>query len=85
VSDNPDERRSVGEAFARSVIWGFQADTVDGDRVLVDATAFFLRDAHEVPAAMRRARQGFFRLDDSRSAFYLPQRTSPKTQKWRSR
>ncbi len=71
LSDNADERKSVGEAFARSVLWGFQADTVDGDRVLVDATGFYLRDAHEVPAAMRRSKQGSFKLDDSRSAFYL--------------
>jgi len=72
VSDSADERKSVGEAFARSVLWGFQADTIDGDAVLVDATAFYLRDAHEVPAAMRRTKQGVFKLDDSRSAFYLP-------------
>ena len=72
VSDNPDERKSVGEAFARSVIWGFQADTLDGDTVLVDATTFYLRDAHEVPDAMKRSKQGTFKLDDSRSAFYLP-------------
>src|SRR4051794_1124267 len=72
VSDSADERRSVREAFARSVLWGFQADTIDGDTLLVDATAFYLRDAHEVPAAMRRTKQGVFKLDDSRSAFYLP-------------
>ena len=72
VSDNPDERKSVGEAFARSVIWGFQADTVDGDRVLVDATAFYLQDAHQIPAVMKRSKQGAFKLDDSRSAVYLP-------------
>jgi hypothetical protein len=72
ISESADERKSVGEAFARSVLWGFQADTIDGDRVLVDATAFFLRDAHEIPATMRRTKQGAFRLDDSRSAFYLP-------------
>jgi len=35
---NPDEQRSVEQAFAQSVIWGFTAEAEDGDRVLVDAT-----------------------------------------------
>ncbi|MEO8126730.1 MAG: zinc-dependent metalloprotease [Bryobacteraceae bacterium] len=72
LSGNTDEAKSVGEAFARSVLWGFQADTIDGDTALVDATAFYLRDAHDVPGTMRRTKQGAFKLEDSRSAIYMP-------------
>jgi hypothetical protein len=65
------ERQSVEDSFARSVLWGFKVEAAEPGRVLVDATAFFLRDAHGVTDRLRAARQGTFRLDDSRSAIYL--------------
>jgi hypothetical protein len=72
TSDNPDERRAVAEAFAESSLWGFDVAAEDGARVLVDATAFLLRDAHDVIGTLRRTNQGAFRLDPTRCAFYLP-------------
>ena len=48
TSDNPDERRAVTEAFAASVLWGFEAAAETDGRVLVDASAFVLRDVHDV-------------------------------------
>ena len=71
LSDNEAERRAVADSFARSVLWGFKVEASDGDRVLVDASAFFLRDAHGVIDRLRQARQGSYRYDDSRSTFYL--------------
>ena len=41
-------------------------------RVVVDATAFFLRDAHGVADRLKATGQGSFRLDESRSAIFLP-------------
>ncbi|MCG8603972.1 zinc-dependent metalloprotease, partial [bacterium] len=41
-------------------------------RVLVDASKFYLRDAHNVIARIKRMNQGNYKLDQSRSAFYLP-------------
>lgn len=72
ISTDPAERRAVQESFAQSVLWGFKVEASEGDRVLVDATAFFLRDAHGVIDRLRQARQGQYRLDELRSAFYLP-------------
>ncbi|HET9530098.1 MAG TPA: zinc-dependent metalloprotease, partial [Blastocatellia bacterium] len=72
ISNDPAERRAVEESFARSIIWGFKVEASEGDRVLVDATAFFLRDAHGVIDRLRGTRQGRYRYDESRSAFYLP-------------
>lgn len=71
-SDNAEERRSVKEAFAESTLWGFDVAAEEGDRVLVDATSFYLRDVHGVPGTLQRLQQGTFRFDPSRSAFYLP-------------
>ncbi|HEY4611886.1 MAG TPA: DUF5117 domain-containing protein, partial [Bacteroidota bacterium] len=72
VTDNPDERRAVEEAFAQSVLWGFDVAAEEGTKVLVDASAFYLRDAHDVTGTLRRTNQGSFRLEASRSAFHLP-------------
>lgn len=72
ITDNPDERRAVRDSFAESVLWGFDVAAEENGRVLVDASAFFLRDAHDVVGSLRRANQGQFRLDPSRAAFYLP-------------
>ena len=82
VTSDPDERAAVRQSFAESALWGFTAAAEDGNangdaasgsggRVLVDATEFFLRDAHHVPEALARAKQGSFKLDDKRCAFYL--------------
>src|SRR5579864_1406468 len=84
VNGSPDERRAVEESFAQSVLWGFDLQAEEGGRVLVDATPFFLRDAHGIPRAIQRAQPvggapqagppaaPSYRLDPSRSAFYLP-------------
>jgi hypothetical protein len=67
----PDEARAVRESFAESALWGFTVAAQTGDRALVDATEFFLRDAHRVPAALKRTNQGAFKLEASRSALAL--------------
>ena len=66
------ERRAVSDSFATSVLWGFTVEAEDQGRVLVDATSFFVRDAHGVAARLRAAHQGGYRVDDGRSALYLP-------------
>jgi hypothetical protein len=71
-SEDPAERRAVAEAFAPSTHWGFKIVAQTDDRVLVDATGFFLRDAHGVVRTLDRSGQGKFTLDASRSAFHLP-------------
>ncbi len=66
------QKKSVEESFARSVIWGFRIEAADGERVLVDATAFLIRDAHGVGERINQMRQGTYSFDESRSALYLP-------------
>ncbi|NIM58036.1 MAG: DUF5117 domain-containing protein [Candidatus Aminicenantes bacterium] len=72
ISDNPYERKATEDAFAKSVIWGFMIEAEHRKRVLVDATSFFMRDAHGVVGSLKRAEQGNYKLDLSRSAVYLP-------------
>jgi hypothetical protein len=68
-SANPLERKSVEDSFAKSVLWGFAVAGESNGRVLVDATDFLLRD---VTGAGNSLRPGNYRLDRTRSAFYLP-------------
>lgn len=71
-SENPDERAAVEQSFAQSTLWGFKVEAEEGERVLVDATPFLLSDAHGVVDKLKETKQGTYKLDDSRSAIYLP-------------
>ncbi len=71
VSNDADEKRAVHDSFAESVIWGFTAAGEENGHVLVDATEFYLRDAHGVVTALKRTKQGAYKLDGSRSAIHM--------------
>jgi hypothetical protein len=72
TTSNPDERLAVRDAFAESTLWGFEVAAEEGNRVLVDATNFYLRDVHQVTNTLQRVQQGTYRFEPTRSAFYLP-------------
>ncbi len=61
-------QRAASESFAESVLYGFDVEAEGTGSVLVDATDFFLRDAHRVAARISSAGEGSFELDASRSA-----------------
>lgn len=71
-SDDADERRAIAESFARSVIWGFTDIDPSDDSTIVDATSFVVRDAHGAAARLAAFEEGDFRLDEARSAIYMP-------------
>ncbi|MCC5940750.1 MAG: zinc-dependent metalloprotease [Balneolaceae bacterium] len=66
------EEKSVDEAFARSVLFGFDVEIREGDRVLIDLTDFLMQDAHGVAERLQARNQGNFSRDLSRSAIYIP-------------
>jgi hypothetical protein len=74
VSSDAEERRAVRDSFAESALFGFTLAAESDGHSLVDATDFYLRDAHDIPAALKRAKQGAYKVDAARSALYL-QRT----------
>tara|TARA_B100001105_G_scaffold187080_1_gene151650 strand:- start:3495 stop:6059 length:2565 start_codon:yes stop_codon:yes gene_type:complete len=71
-TSDPNEKQSVADAFAKSTLWGFKVDVDENNRVLVDATDFFLHDAHQVIPKLKGRKMGNYKLDKSRSALYLP-------------
>lgn len=82
-SPNPQERRSVEEAFAQSVLWGFTVGAKEDDRYLVDFTPFLLQDAHDVIGTLTRANQGAYTADVTRSAVFLEKtKNFPKNSEW---
>src|SRR3954451_6619055 len=68
---DPQERLAVTQSFAESVLWGFPIDAEENGRLLIDATSFFLRDAHEVAERLQETHQGAYKLDESRSALSM--------------
>tara|TARA_R110001632_G_scaffold23425_5_gene66331 strand:- start:2444 stop:4831 length:2388 start_codon:yes stop_codon:yes gene_type:complete len=77
ITDNIEEKKSVKEAFAKSVLHGFVIKETKEGKYLVDATSFFMRDAHGVGSRLKR--EGSYSLDKSKSAFNLERtRAFPK-------
>ncbi|MCB0612250.1 MAG: zinc-dependent metalloprotease [Phaeodactylibacter sp.] len=78
-TDNTEERRAVEEAFAQSVLGGFQVEAEEGTRALIDLSPFLLRDAHGVSQRLKEGKQGVYKLDEKRSALWLERtRNFPK-------
>ena len=71
ITDNIEEKKSVKQAFAKSVLHGFIIKESENGLFLVDATSFFMRDAHGVVNTLERNKQGSYSLDASKSAFHL--------------
>ena len=72
ASNNLNERRAVEESFAKSIVWGFTDIDPNADSTVIDATAFFLRDAHGVAQRLKASGEGSYSVDESRSAIFLP-------------
>ena len=70
-SENELEKKSVREAFASSVLYGFPIEAEENGAYLIDLTPFLMRDAHGVTIRLRGMREGSYSLDKSRSALYL--------------
>jgi hypothetical protein len=77
-SSDDSERAAVKQSFAESVLFRFKVEAeqaeAQGGHVLVDATDFFLLDAHGVAERLAQAKQGKYTLDPTRSAI-LPEST----------
>ncbi|SMO62020.1 protein of unknown function [Gracilimonas mengyeensis] len=69
-TDNELEKKSVREAFAKSILAGFEVAAEEDGKVLIDLTPFLLQDAHGVTTSLQRQDQGSYSLDKNRSALY---------------
>ena len=69
-SDNALEKKSVGEAFASSILAAFKIEAEEDGSYLIDLTPYLIRDAHGVSTRLRRMNEGNYSLDKNRSALY---------------
>ncbi len=62
VDGSAEERRTVRDSFPGSVVWsGEVAEEAAGGGFTVDIASFLLRDAFNIPGAMKDAKQGGFK------------------------
>lgn len=71
ITDNPDEKKAVEEAFATSVIWAFEIKNEGDSGLIIDATDFLFQDAHNVAGTLSETKQGAYSIRSDRSAFNL--------------
>jgi hypothetical protein len=67
-TSNKAEQQSIKEAFASSILAGFNVVAADKTTALIDYTPYLLSDVHGVSRTLAARKQGRFSLDESRSA-----------------
>ena len=70
-SDNTSERKSVEEAFAFSVIFGFDILESSSNKFKIDLTPFLLQDSNGVIDRLKNSNQGNYTIDLSKSSIDL--------------
>jgi hypothetical protein len=76
TTSNAAEHKSIDEAFADSVIAGFEIADETDSTLTINYTAFLLSDIHEISERLSRTEQGTYSIDKSRSGVYLPRTKS---------
>ncbi len=70
-SENILEQKSIAQAFAKSVLFGFPIQSTSSTHYEIDLTPFLMQDAHGVAQRLRQSQQGSYGVDKSRSAISL--------------
>ena len=70
-TQNISEKKSVEQAFAKSVIFGFEIVETNDRYYLIDFTPFLLYDRHGVSKRLRDLKQGSYKVDKSKSAIEI--------------
>ncbi|MEX0290547.1 MAG: DUF5117 domain-containing protein, partial [Flavobacteriaceae bacterium] len=63
LTDNDLERKSVEQAFAKSVLFGFKIEAEKNGKYVIDITDSLMQDAHGVSGRLKRANQGSYSMD----------------------
>lgn len=71
ITDNAFERKSIEQAFAKSVLFGFKIVEFKEGRYIVDFTPFLMQDTHGVANRLKLRKEGSYSLDKSKSALSL--------------
>ncbi len=68
---NDLEKKSVEQAFVRSVLFGFPIIEKHDEKFLIDLTPFLLQDTHRIAKTLKTKKEGNYKIDVSRSAVWM--------------
>jgi len=71
ITDNELEKKSIEQAFAKSVLFGFPIKETKGETYIIDLTPFLLQDAHHVAQRLKKAKEGTYKLDKTRNTLWM--------------
>lgn len=71
LTDNELERKSVEQAFAKSILFGFKIEEEKEGKYVIDITEFLMQDVHGVATRLKQSEQGSYSLDKTKSAFAM--------------
>ncbi len=71
ITDNDLEKKSIEQAFAKSVLFGFKIEEKKDSIYIIDFTPFLFEDRHEVANRLKTQNEGIYKLDLSKSALSL--------------
>ncbi len=78
-TENALEKKSVEQAFAKSVLYGFTIEEEKNGKYIIDLTDFLMQDVHGVAKRLKDNDQGSYSLDKTKSALALDRtRAFPK-------
>ncbi|WP_299682757.1 zinc-dependent metalloprotease [uncultured Dokdonia sp.] len=70
-TSNELERKSIQEAFATSVLYGFPIKETKGNTYVIDVTPFLMEDTHGVASRLKFQKEGNYKIDKNRSALAM--------------
>ncbi len=70
-TDNVLEKKSVEQAFAKSILFGFKIEEEINGKYIIDLTDFLIQDVHGVAKRLKDTEQGTYSLDKSKSALAM--------------
>ncbi len=71
ITDNILEKKSVEQAFAKSVLFGFKIEEEKEGKYIIDFTPFLMQDTHEVANRLKSQNEGVYKLDLTKSALSM--------------
>ncbi len=71
LTDNDLEKKSVEQAFAKSVLFGFKIVEESTGKYIIDISDFLVQDVHGVTKRLKQKQQGTYKLDKTKSAMAL--------------
>src|SRR5690606_16392963 len=70
-TENEAERKSIEQAFVRSVLHGFKIEEEQDGNFIIDFTPFLLQDAHGVSRRLQQGNYGNYHINRDKSALSL--------------